>query len=173
MTNQAGWDRTLSKIKLGALIGLPSWPAERVNSEFAGAKTFGSAIHWKNSARNPVSILKAEETATNGIRPLKPRTIHGSDAQISSGNWAKVLLVHDQDGTLEQPLFAVVFELTRSPGSRMGSGSRLTTSMQQVKQLPVSMEPSTAAVMLAVSHILPAYVAGPNVMGKKLQFLSR
>ncbi len=35
LADQAAWDRTLSKIKLGALIGLPSWPAERVEKEFA------------------------------------------------------------------------------------------------------------------------------------------
>ena len=42
LCDQAGWDRTLSKIKLGALIGLPSWPAERVEAEFKVGKNL-----WK------------------------------------------------------------------------------------------------------------------------------
>lgn len=33
--DQGTWDRTLKKIQLGALIGLPSWPASRVEKEFA------------------------------------------------------------------------------------------------------------------------------------------
>lgn len=42
LTDQAGWERTLKKIKLGALVGLPSWPEERVNKEFALGKNL-----WK------------------------------------------------------------------------------------------------------------------------------
>ncbi|WP_418928368.1 FAD-binding protein [Duodenibacillus massiliensis] len=35
LTDQAGWERTLKKIKLSALVGLPSWSEERVLAEFA------------------------------------------------------------------------------------------------------------------------------------------
>lgn len=42
LVDQAGWERTLDKIKLGALIGLPSWPAERVEAEFKAGKNL-----WK------------------------------------------------------------------------------------------------------------------------------
>ncbi len=35
LVDQAGWDRTLTKIKLSALVGLPSWTEERVLAEFA------------------------------------------------------------------------------------------------------------------------------------------
>ena len=34
LADKATWDRTLQKIKLGALVGLPSWTAERVEAEF-------------------------------------------------------------------------------------------------------------------------------------------
>ena len=34
LADQATWERTLKKINLGALVGLPSWTAERVESEF-------------------------------------------------------------------------------------------------------------------------------------------
>ncbi len=42
LADQATWDRTLQKIKLGALVGLPSWTAERVEAEFAAGKNL-----WK------------------------------------------------------------------------------------------------------------------------------
>ena len=35
LVDQAGWERTLKKIKLSALVGLPSWTEERVLEEFA------------------------------------------------------------------------------------------------------------------------------------------
>ncbi len=35
LADQATWERTLKKIKLGALVGLPSWTPERVEAEFA------------------------------------------------------------------------------------------------------------------------------------------
>ena len=34
LADQATWERTLKKIQLGALVGLPSWTAERVEAEF-------------------------------------------------------------------------------------------------------------------------------------------
>lgn len=38
LADQATWDRTLKTIKLDALIGLPSWSAERINAEFKAGK---------------------------------------------------------------------------------------------------------------------------------------
>ncbi len=35
LADQGTWERTLQKIKLGALVGLPSWTSERVEAEFA------------------------------------------------------------------------------------------------------------------------------------------
>ena len=34
LADQATWERTLKKIKLSALVGLPSWSEERVLAEF-------------------------------------------------------------------------------------------------------------------------------------------
>lgn len=33
-TDSAGWERTMKKIQVGALIGIPAWPASRVEKEF-------------------------------------------------------------------------------------------------------------------------------------------
>ncbi|MDY4162907.1 MAG: FAD-binding protein [Sutterella sp.] len=42
LADQAGWERTLTKIKLSALVGLPSWTAERIEAEFKAGKNL-----WK------------------------------------------------------------------------------------------------------------------------------
>lgn len=43
LADKATWDRTLQKIKLGALVGLPSWTAERVEAEFAKGENLWKA----------------------------------------------------------------------------------------------------------------------------------
>ena len=43
LADQASWDRTLKTIKLGALVGLPSWTEERINAEFALGKNLWKA----------------------------------------------------------------------------------------------------------------------------------
>ena len=43
LADKATWDRTHQKIKLGALVGLPSWTAERVEAEFAKGENLWKA----------------------------------------------------------------------------------------------------------------------------------
>ncbi len=128
-----------------------SWPAERVNSEFAGGENLWKCDTLEElSKKSGVNLEGERNSLTNGIRPLKPRTIHTVRTHRSAEVWKLEprSLVHDQDGTLEQPLFAVVFEFNEDL-QVLGWDLKPVnpTSMQQVKQLPVSMEPSTAAVM--------------------------
>lgn len=93
LTDQAGWDRTLSKIKLGALIGLPSWPAERVNSEFAKGENLWKCDTLEElSKKSGVNLegLKKQLDQWNKAVETKNDTQFGRTDQqwkLSQGPW--------------------------------------------------------------------------------------
>lgn len=84
LADQATWDRTLKTIKLDALIGLPSWPAERVEAEFAKGENL-----WKCDTIEEL----CEKSGVN---------LEGLKKQIAQWNEAVDTKVDNQFGRIDQ-----------------------------------------------------------------------
>lgn len=93
LADQATWERTLKKIKLGALVGLPSWSAERIEAEFAkGQNLWKCATLEELCEKSGIDLkgLKAQLTTWNKAVETHTDTQFGRTDQqykLEQGPW--------------------------------------------------------------------------------------